>query len=94
MISFQGGQNRGDNDSKERAGAPSLDTWPSHPSGPPSALRRSLPAPSPHLLSPAASVFPGKCEFFQNIILCPKSMISKILLKISSCLNAIGASAS
>merc|ERR1719397_7638 len=33
-------------------------TWPSRPSGPPSALHRSLPAPSPHLLSPAASVFP------------------------------------
>ena len=47
IISFQGGQNRGDNDGKERAAAPSLDTWPSHPSVPPSASDRTAVSPSP-----------------------------------------------
>ena len=47
IISFQGGENRGDNDSKERAGAPSLDTWLSHPSVPPSASDRTAVSPSP-----------------------------------------------
>ena len=36
----------GDNDRKERAGAPSLDTWPSHPSVPPFASDRSSAFPS------------------------------------------------